>query len=324
MLMTNVATLGRYTRRFAAVALAILAAAPAYAWNDTGHMAVAYLAYQQLTPSSRARVKHLLRLNPAYRRWVHAAPKGLSTTSRDRVVFMLAATWADQIKRDPSYDDDGSAGGDRPDGASSRRNVGYSDRLRHKYWHFIDTPFARDGTALPAVPRPNARTQITAFRAVLASTKPDALKSYDLTWLLHLVGDVHQPLHCATRVRHADPDGDDGGNGVAVRCPGCPEKLHAFWDGVLAADAVTPRAVIDVARSLPAPDPVLAAKSDVDDWIAESFATAQQQVYVAPVGAGDGPFTLSAAYLTRARAVAKARIALAGARLANLLNTELQ
>src|SRR5207302_1414528 len=82
----------------------------------------------------------------------------------------------------------------------------------HKYWHFVDTPFSTDGTTLPALPTPNAGTQIATFRAVLASNDPDEKKSYDLVWIEHLVGDVHQPLHSATRVSHTDPNGDNGGN----------------------------------------------------------------------------------------------------------------
>ena len=110
------------------------------------------------------------------------------------MVFMMAATWPDAIRSKPGYTDDGSEGGNRPDGATSVQNIGYSDHLHHKYWHFVDTPFSTDGTTLPALPNPNAETQIAAFRAVLASNDPDEKKSYDLVWLEHLVGDVHQPI----------------------------------------------------------------------------------------------------------------------------------
>ena len=82
--------------------------------------------------------------------------------------------------------------------------------------HFVDVPFSPDGTPLPEIPTPNAQTRINDFRAVLASNSPDALKSYDLSWLLHLVGDIHQPLHGTTRVTHSRPGGDDGGNGLGV------------------------------------------------------------------------------------------------------------
>src|SRR5204862_5471350 len=141
---------------------------------------------------------------------------------------------------------------------TAAQNIGYSDLSRHGYWHYIDLPFSPDGTPLEQPIAPNAATQIAAFRAALsAPDTTDEVKSYDLVWLLHLVGDVHQPLHCATRVRQSDPDGDAGGNGVAVRCAACPERLHAFWDGVFAPGSSTPSAVINVAQALPAPDPTL-------------------------------------------------------------------
>ena len=43
------------------------------------------------------------------------------------------------------YTDDGSQNDNRPDGAGSSQNTGYGDTLRHRYWHFVDTPFTRDG-----------------------------------------------------------------------------------------------------------------------------------------------------------------------------------
>jgi hypothetical protein len=68
----------------------------------------------------------------------------------------------------------------------------------------------------------------------------------------------------------------------------------------------------------------LPAKSDEKDWIAESFTESQQTVYAAPIAAGNGPFTLTASYKKNAGELAQVRVQLAGARLANLLNTELQ
>jgi hypothetical protein len=68
----------------------------------------------------------------------------------------------------------------------------------------------------------------------------------------------------------------------------------------------------------------LAAKKDAADWIKESFEAAQQSVYVTPIGDGDGPFMITPAYRTAAKKLAKERVALAGVRLANLLNEELK
>jgi hypothetical protein len=75
---------------------------------------------------------------------------------------------------------------------------------------------------------------------------------------------------------------------------------------------------------LPKAEAALAAKSDEKEWIAESFTESQQTVYAAPIAAGDGPFTLTAQYQKNAGKLAKERVALAGARLANLLNAELK
>jgi hypothetical protein len=138
----------------------------------------------------------------------------------------------------------------------------------HKYWHFIDTPFTTDGTPLLAITTPNAQERIALFRAVLASSSADALKSYDLTWLLHLVGDVHQPLHASTRVSNSDPQGDAGGNLVKLSCKSC--ELHAFWDHLLGRSNNL-YTVVGAARKLPMAEAVLAAKSDQKDWLAESF-----------------------------------------------------
>jgi hypothetical protein len=301
--------------------------APAYGWDNFGHMAVAYVAYQSLTPTAKARVDALLQLNPDYQNWLMMIPEDASATDKQMMVFMIAATWPDEIKGEYQYTDDGSNSGNTPDGAPSGQNTGYRDLLRHKYWHFIDTPFATDGTALPAIPSPNAQERIALFRGVLASDSDDKLKSYDLAWLLHLVGDVHQPLHSTTRVSSADPGGDSGGNKVKVKCTGCATELHAFWDDALGtgktAQAVI-QPVIKAAKALAAADSTLAAKSDEKIWIAESFQAAQDTVYQPPVVAGDGPFTLTTAYKNKAKTLAKQRIALAGARLANLINTELK
>ncbi|HEV2729004.1 MAG TPA: S1/P1 nuclease, partial [Terriglobales bacterium] len=185
-----------------------------FAWGSLGHMAAAYVAYQHLNPATKIRVDKLVAMNPDYHKWLTQIPQGTSAANKKMMLFMIAATWPDQIKHEHGYADDGTQHGDRPDGATSVQNIGYTDHLHHKYWHFVDTPFSTDGTTLPALPTPNAGTQIATFRAVLASNDPDAKKSYDLVWLEHLVGDVHQPLHAATRVSSTDPNGDAGGNKV--------------------------------------------------------------------------------------------------------------
>ena len=295
----------------------------ARSWDDFGHMEVAAVAYRRLKPATRKRVAALLKLNPKYAYWV----VGAKANDRDRVAFMRAATWADSIKDDPAYTSDSQ------DAGTAARNIGYGDKLQHRYWHFIDEPFSSDGTALVPPKPPNAGTQIPLFRSVLASaTADDALKSYDLVWLLHLVGDVHQPLHCVSRFEATEPAGDQGGNTVRIagntlpaicddsRCAlGPPKNLHAFFDDV-AGQGYCAHEIEAAAASLPPPDAQKAAILDETAWIQEGLTLAGSNVYAAPIGAGVGPFTVDAHYQDAATALGAQRIALAGARLAGLLN----
>lgn len=308
-----------------AAAATICMSLPASAWDSFGHMEVACVAYQQLTPQIKQRVDDLLKLNPSNSAWASWVPDATSKADSNMMIFMMAATWPDEIKSDPAHTADGSDNGDRPDGSTNATaNTGYDDMSMHKYWHFVDTPFTQDGTTLPPIPTPNAQERITLFRGVLASSSVDQLKSYDPTWLLHLVGDVHQPLHCATRVSSSKPGGDAGGNDVNVLTP--KKVLHAYWDDVLGTgtDEKALEPVIKAANALSPADPTLAAKSDAKDWVAESFQAAQDTAYASPIGAGAGPFTLTTDYKKAAKTLAEQRVALARARLANLLNNELK
>lgn len=308
--------------------LLLLLPLPLFAWNDVGHMAVAYIAYQHLTLPARARAVALLKLNPDYANWVKQIPSGTAQQDQEMMIFMIAATWADQIKHETGYTPDGAAGsnGNLPEGPLSTQNIGYKDKLQHRYWHFVDIPFSSDGTKLPSVLTPNVETQIVAFRKVIASSSADDdLKSYDLVWLLHLVGDVHQPLHCVTRVSRAEPDGDKGGNTEKIACSTCngATALHGFWDNIL-APGFDPAVALVAAKTLPPSDSQSASNTDTAAWIEESADDAQQYVYIAPIGPGDGPFTITPAYIDAAKKLGSERIALAGARLANVLNSELK
>lgn len=297
--------------------------APAFGWNDFGHMAVAGIAYKQLKPQVRQRADQLVKLNPSYSVWLAALSQKMDEQDKNMMLFMLAATWPDAIKGDSSYKSDGLDSGYRPDGITSSINAGYSDKLLHKYWHFVDLPLSPDKTKLLPVPSPNAETEIAVCRSTLASTGPDELKSYDLNWLLHLVGDLHQPLHCVNRITKELPDGDSGGNAVKIYDTDPPTLLHSFWDEILSSER-NPASVVAFITTLPAASPRQAGNLKVDKWVKESFALCKSKVYVAPVGISTRVERLTPAYKRSALRVAKQRVALAGARLANILNSELK
>lgn len=291
-----------------------LLCAPVLAWNDFGHMTVAAVAWQHLRPAARHEVSKLLRMNPDYSRWIDA----VVPQARDVTAFMRAATWADAIKHEPGYLDDG----ERPEGAAANLNAGYGDPREHRYWHYVDVPFSLDGTPVPEVAVPNAATRIEDFRKVLADPRaPAQLKSYDLAWLLHLVGDIHQPLHAVSRFSHALPMGDLGGNRVHLCEPPCRQQLHYFWDQALGRGR--PQDALTLALQLPVPAPRRVTDTRVEDWVAEGGELARRVVYASPIGPGSGPYSLTDAYRDQARRIARARVALAGRRLAVLLNAAL-
>ena len=303
----------------------LLVTTPVQAWFDGGHMVVAYIAYQNLTPATRARVDGLLKLNPMYPAWI----KGVTPKRRGLVAFLRAATWPDCIKQAtcaPGYTSDG---GDNPPGsAADDQNIGYQDKLMHKYWHFVDLP---DSAGSPGEPpkTPNAQTEIQLLAHDIGTNEADGIKSYDIVWLEHLVGDVHQPLHATSRFTKNHPHGDAGGNFVVVCAKPCRDELHAFWDGLL-GDKLTLAQVKTTGQSLLAGGkPAGADIAAPDSWVTDSADLAKNVVYVSPISDDNDPLVKisprpDAAYKSKASEVARAQVILAGYRLAALLNANLK
>jgi hypothetical protein len=299
--------------------LALLGLAPprAHAWNGTGHMVVADIAYDNLTPRTKAAVDALLQKHHDYGLWMTEMPAGY--TDKGRFAFMKASTWPDDIRGTPDS---------RP------------------IWHYIDLPVVAPGyTPDPAallVATPNAETQITAEAALLTTkSAADGDRAVALCWVEHLIGDVHQPLHDSSLFSVQFPRGDKGGNdeslaaGSVDRDPleaaANPHKLHALWDDLL-GNSHDPAAIQTLAGSLETPAysrstfPQLTAHKAVHDWVVEGNALAQKYVYLGETlpmtatGNEKAEVTLPAGYLNAAHTVADRQIVLAGLRLADTLN----
>lgn len=318
----------------ASAALAILSCtlpSSALAWNDLGHMAVACLAYKNLNEKTRTRVDQLVKLNPLYADWKKELSQQVPAEKLNLHLFMLCASWPDIIRKDSSYVADGDENGNRPAGPDAARNIGFEDKLMHKYWHFYDRPILTDNTASPAIPVPNAVSQLAIMRKAMKSKAADGIKAYDLCWILHIAGDLHQPLHCSTRVSKQDPHGDNGGNNVYINNPFVKEgekpkqRLHWFWDNCVGS-GFTLKAE-QYADSLAKESKELekqAKNTKVLDWVKESWELCQSHVYVNPIGQGNGPFKITEDYVKAAEGLARVRIALAGKRLSKILNQELR
>jgi hypothetical protein len=341
-----------FTRKMHAIVpavllLAVVSPKQVRAWGNAGHEAVACVAWNQMTPAARARVLALLKLAPTlhpasgktipgYAEWVADLPAGLSQGQQNLYLFMRAATWPDSIKHVGLHDSDTP-----PAHLTTEVNIGFTDKASHGYWHFVDAAFASDKESVPATPVPNAATQIVALRQDIASTESDLLKSYDLVWLEHLVGDIHQPLHGA--VRYSSDKGDRGGNLVNIKLPltmeksfegtlsrDAPTELHGFWDDLPGEGGPAPAIpeAAAFAKTLPAASASAVADVDPNDWATESLTLAKKDAYAAPIGPGLQPpsgskYVITQAYYNTAMQDAKDRIALAGARLAKLLNENL-
>ena len=127
---------------------------------------------------------------------------------------MRAGAWADWVR------------------SGSARSYG------HSTWHYINYPVTfPDGGVDPAKHQPpeGQENAVWAMNRCLDKIKngTDEEKAVYLTWLCHLVGDIHQPLHCVALFSTKYPDGDRGGNSIRIRISSSPTNLHSLWDGLL-------------------------------------------------------------------------------------------
>jgi hypothetical protein len=173
--------------------------------------------------------------------------------------------------------------------------------------------------------------------------QPDEIRAIRLCWLIHLLGDIHQPLHVATLVDVRVPElqhGDDGGNKLAIRTDrgAAPRQLHVFWDDLLGTHAHYDK-IVRVAEML-THDPRLAISNfpefanhkQSSEFANESYRAAKESIYLNgrlqlalwsryeshELQAQDVP-VLSSREVEQAHAVAQQRIVLAGYRLVDRL-----
>lgn len=289
-------------RRFPALLLLIafgLLSLPLEAWNATGHRIIAAIAYDHLTPEAKARVGELLKLHP-----------DLGNLPA-REAFLEASVWPDVIRSDSRFYDD-----TRADPRPTPLLPGFPSMARHTNWHYVNLPFSPDGTPLEPAEIPNALKEL---RRIL---RGPGLTAYDLPWLAHLTGDVHQPLHSSDRFTKSLPMGDRGGNLVFVT-PG--RTLHAFWDdlaGSDSSDAYVDRRAAEIESEFLRRRPRLSA--DPRKWVDESLELAKRDVYTFGIQSGtrEAPIRLSQAYESKAREIARVQFAKAGLRLAAALNAK--
>ena len=165
----------------------------ALAWGYEGHRIIAEIAEQFLEPETAHRVRDLLAIE-------------------NRTTLAEVSTWADQI---------------RPQHPETRR------------WHFVSIPIhpnAGKSSGYDAVrdcPQQECVVaKIEEFERVLADPQASQRQQLEaLKFVVHFIGDVHQPLHAAN-------NDDRGGNDVAVTFMGHQTNLHAVWNSAIIGPAV--------------------------------------------------------------------------------------
>ena len=191
-----------------------------------------------------------------------------------------------------------------------------SDRPETAAWHYVNIELGSGGyNAARDCPGGDCVVaQINRDAAILSESHASrAAKVEALRFLIHFVGDVHQPLHAADRQ-------DKGGNDIKLRWHGKRLSLHQVWDQdvvtVLGHDSDRIAAASDAALS-PQQKQQMSGGTPAD-WANESFALAGREIY-APLP-HDGRIHLPDDYMVRESGVARIQLAKAGLRLAALLN----
>ncbi len=302
----------------------LFSALPAAAWNATGHRLIAAIAYDRLNPKTRARVDDLIRQHPDYEKLFLHDVSSTDPAVRARTAFIAAAVWPDQIKGDPRFYDE-----TRSNASPTQLLPGFPDMARHTIWHYYDTPLTPDGAGAEIQFPPHALSELNRIipiigtKADVPSTSPSN-PAYLLPWLEHIAGDVHQPLHCADRFLKSMPKGDQGGNLVYVGPNG--RNLHSLWDGAAGRDETEAYAAKYIADATAAHPPARHSEKKPEKWIEEGYKLSISDVYTfgLETGTRDHPVALPSGYEANAAKVAQQRIAIAGYRLAAVLNEKLK
>ncbi len=279
-----------------ALAISLAHPRPAMAWGDDGHKTVALVAEHYLVPAAKKQVDAIL------------AADTDNLTQHD---IASEATWADKF------------------------------RQKHREtasWHFTDIeitdpdlneacngrqPLPTGTLASNGPAKDCVVDKIEQFAVELADPKTDAEeKLVALKFLLHFVGDLHQPLHSAD-------NNDRGGNSVKVMVDGFPHKsrdeLHGFWDTQFVDALGRPPAALAnrlVAQITPEQEAEW-KQGTPDDWAMEAFNIAFDDVYGDPPLSTNGVQHLDAAYVARAEKDVALQLSRAGVRLAAVLNKAL-
>lgn len=210
----------RWGRKLASVALAAALAigstTTAYAWSRETHQTTGAIAWADLSAHRPDVLAELLAISRAHQ---HIARLDRHTAAlpepvRQRALFEWLARWPDDIRTGPE---------DRPKWHYSLRVV-YG---RTWLWP-VRNGEAKDGFA-------------TNFATLSDSCAPPVDRARAIGWLIHIVGDIQQPLHAGHQMTGLFPATDRAGQESFVRrfADSAPVSLHQYWDHLFEEGRVT-------------------------------------------------------------------------------------
>ena len=283
---------GKILRAFVFCVVLLVMAQPAWAWWDSGHILVADIAWEAMRADTKAEVEELLAYHP------------------DPLVRTLAESshWPDQVR--------------------------LKEHPLHKHhretWHYQNLPIQKfaDGVEREVVYGGDLNEQLVKQVQMMADKSlPKAERAVALSWVVHLIGDIHQPLHNASLFNEQFPQGDRGGNSFEVILNGKPLPLHYLWDsgGGRFIDPVSPEKLTWYRDSFMKRHPKSRFEGElrvdtVGEWAQEGLQIAREAVYRDDVLQGQA---LPQQALEHAQDLSERQMALAGYRLAQVLDRNL-
>jgi hypothetical protein len=278
--------------RLAALLALALAPTPALAWWEYGHQTVARIAWLEVRPEIRTAIERLLRQSAL-----------LETPTCPARTIEEIAVWPDCIKQ-------------------------LRDRFSYAYsWHFEDVDICRPYDRHSACANGNCITaQIErSVRLLKDRHVPVRERVMALAFLVHLVGDLHQPLH-------ASDHHDRGGNDLLVAYGAIAGRtnLHSIWDGLLADRAIStlPGGAEGILSGLSAADRQAMRGGTLDSWARESWQLSRDAAYGSVLEdpcatPPQHPVAMDEAMIERLIPVVRQQVARGGERLARLLDEAL-
>jgi hypothetical protein len=287
----------------------LLACEPASAWSAQGHMASGAIAYDRLAaddPSAIDQIRQLMIAHPDRARF-EAALGDLVGPSRDRMLFELMARWPDEVRRTP---------------------------FNHTHWHH-QLRVVSGWRLMGSLRIGEADSAFRRNLQIVRDAKAEAgAKAVALCWLIHVIADMHQPLHAGHRMSGRFPTTDRAGTIAWVRRAAGepPVNLHFFWDRAAdlpGEDIASSEIIARNAEVLVKPESLPAGNGPPDAqfhaWTEESERLAATVAYqgdglTAAARREDAP-VVSAGYVADARRLAERRLGEAGIRIARVMET---